>query len=170
MADKFDILKTTKAGPRQLRKTVRNMRDVPKELKLDPTHAQALVIGPHLWTFVMTKDASANWHKLGVEKLTLGVIASGLDRPYLQRILIALPSKGNKVKLEMQDRDGRVLWIGSGLIKRRVLEFSMPITRPGVKAKGMMSGRLTAKGQLILRDSRLPRPPRKRLPTLESKD
>jgi hypothetical protein len=170
MSEKFEVLKTTKASASQLRKTVRNLRGVPDELKLDAARAQALVIGPRLWTFVMTKEAVTGWQKLGTEKLTLGVIASGLDRPYLQRVLVALPATANTVKLEMHDRDGRLLWTGSGQIKGEELEFSMPITRPGVRAKGMMAGSLTADGRLTLHDSRLPKPARKRKPTFESKD
>ena len=170
MAEKFEALKTMKAGSGQLRKTVRNLRGLPADLKLDPSRAQALVIGPHLWTFIMTREAAANWEKLGTEPMTLGVIASGLDRPYLQRMLIALPAGDNKVKLEMHDRDGVLLWTGSGVLEGDELDFSMPITRPGVKAKGMMAGRISSKGQMTLRDSRLPRPARKRNPTLESED
>jgi hypothetical protein len=170
MPEKFEVLKTTKASTSQLRKTVRNLRDVPNELKLDPSRAQALVIGPRLWTFIMTKEAATGWQKLGKEKLTIGVIASGLDRPYLQRLLVALPGKGNTIKLEMHDRNGRLLWTGKGEIKGGELEFSMPITRPGVSAKGMMAGTLTAGGQLTLRDSRLPKPVRSRKPTFESED
>jgi hypothetical protein len=170
MSDKFEVLKTTKASSAQLRKTVRNLRGVPADLKLDPARAQALVIGPRLWTFIMTKEAATGWQKLGKEKLTLGVIASGLDRPYLQRVLVALPSTGATIKLEMHDRDGRLLWTGSGQIKEGEFEFSMPITRPGVRAKGMMAGILTAEGRLTLHDSRLPKPARKHRPTFESKD
>lgn len=170
MSEKFEVLKTKKAAAGQLRKTVRRLRGVPDDLKLDPARGQALGIGPRHWTFIMTKEAASGWQRLGVDPLTLGVLASGLDRPYLQRVLVALPDKGKSLILEMRASNGRLLWTGSGRLKEGELEFSMPITRQGVKAKGMMSGRLSAKGRLTLTDSRLPKPARKRKPTFDSED
>jgi len=168
MPDEFEILKTAKPRSGQFRKTVRNMRGVPAGLELDPARAEALTIGPRLWTFIMTKEASARWDALGSEPVTLGVLAPGLDRPFVERVLVALPDKDKTVRLEMHDSDGRLLWTGSGRVNKGELEFSMPITRPRVKAKGMMAGRLTSKGKLTLSDSRLPKPARKRRPKLES--
>jgi hypothetical protein len=84
-------------------------------------------------------------------------------------MLVATFDKGGKIKLQMIDASGQVLWTGTGKFNRsKELEFEMPITRPNSEHVGVMAGRLTQKGELTFTESRLPRPIKKNAPKLVS--
>lgn len=167
MTDKFEIPKARRATSKELGKTVRDLQGLGGELELDPTRGHVVEVEKRSWTFVMTKQAVAKWDRLGKEEFVVGVLAyhhSGLEAPYVQRELVAMPGPGTSVVLEMRDADDLPLWRGKGRVEAGALEFSMPITRPGATAKGVMAGRLAANGRLTLADSRLPKPSGKKRP------
>ena len=174
MSEKFEIPKARRATRKELRDVARNLEGVRKELELDPTRGHVVEVESRRWTFVMTKDAVAKWASLGEEEIVIGVLAyhqSGLDAPYVQRELFALPGRGQNINLEMRDPDGYPLWKGRGQLKGGELHFSMPITRPGTTSKGVMAGRLNADGRMtLLKSSKLPKPTGKKKPALEAEN
>jgi hypothetical protein len=173
MSEEFENLEVKKATTEELGKIVKNLRGVPEGLTIDPAFATALQSGERQWTFFLTREAIDNWDQLGQMPVKLGILVhqfGATDEPHVQRTLVLFPEDRGKVKLEMRDSVGRILWSGSGQVKGDELEFSMPITRPRVRAKGMMAGRINAKGRLTLSEARLPKPTQKKEPTFVSED
>ena len=173
MARRFEALRTTRTSSAEIRRAVRDAQAIPPNLQLDPTRGQVLAVGERRWTFVLTKGAAAQWNALGREPLTLGALIYQqpvLDAPYVQRLLMALPGRRGSIKLEMRDSSGRLLWTGSGTIRRGILRFSMPIRRLGATARGLVAGGLDRRGHLILTRGILPKPGRRKTPMFLSAD
>lgn len=173
MPEDFEIIKTKRSTPSELRRVVESLRRVPRELELDPARGTMMELGKRQWAFVMTKQAVENWDQLGKKPIPLAVLAHQFETAEdaeVQRVLVALPGTRGKIKLEMRDNMGQVLWTGTAEVKQGELEFSMPITRPRVSAKGLMAGRINSRGELTLSDARLPKPTRKKEPQFVSED
>lgn len=173
MPRQFESLTTKKTTPRELQALLRNVRVDAPGLELAPGRGQLLELGRRQWAFVLTADAVARWDRLGAERVTVGVLAqrfAAAEAARVERVLVALPAARGKVRLEMNDAEGRLLWTGTGTMVRGDLQFSMQITRPGTALKGAMAGRIKRNGQMVLTQSRLPRPIGKKAPTLESED
>jgi hypothetical protein len=170
MAKQFETLKTVKTDPAEVKRIVAALGGSGRVPALDPEKGQAFEIGSRRWTFVLTEEASGGWDRIGREPVVVGVLAHqfpALDEPHAQRVLVALPGKGGAVTLEMRDAEGAVLWTGKGTITKGQLEFSMPISRPGVRARGTVAGRISGDGAITLAKGQLPRPKAK-APSIES--
>lgn len=173
MARQFESLTTKKTTPRNLRALLRNVRVDAPDVELVSSRGQLLELGERQWAFVLTADAVERWDRLGTEPVTVGVLAqrfAAAEAARVERVLVALPAARGKVRLEMNDAEGRLLWTGTGAIVRGELQFSMAITRPGTALKGTMAGRIKRSGQMVLTQSRLPRPVGKKAPKFESED
>jgi hypothetical protein len=173
MSDQFETIKTIETPRDQLRRVVAGAQALPKGLELDAEAGTMLESSGRRWAFVLTRQATKGWNRLGKEPVPLAVLVydfSGLDRPFVQRVLVALPGDRDELRLEMRDDEWRVLWTGTGTLDGDELVFSMPITRPRVDAKGMMAGRIDAKGRLTLTEARLPKPSKPQTPTFDAEE
>jgi hypothetical protein len=175
MADReiFESIKVLEAEPRDFRETVAALRGKHLDLSLDPERGCSMVLGDRRWTFILTSNAASQWERLGKIPMTLGALANhhtGLDEPFVQWLLVAVPGKRRDILLEMRDSDWQLLWTGAATLRGDELEFSMPITRAYVDAKGIMAGSINANGRITVKESRLPRPITRREPTFVVED
>jgi hypothetical protein len=171
MTDAFEKLKTTRTDPAQLKRASAALEASRLAPPLDAARGQSFVVEDRRWDFVMSREAAQGWGRLGKEPVVLGVLAhqfGALDQPEARRVLVALPARGG-VRLEMRSTDGLLLWEGKGTLSGETLEFSMPISRPSARAKGMVSGRMGRDGRITLTEGRLPTP-RGQAPKLESRE
>jgi hypothetical protein len=175
MADRetFESIKVQEVFPRDFRETVAALQRKHVDLSLDPERGCSMVMNDRRWTFILTSNAASQWERLGKIPMTLGALANhhtGLDEPFVQWLLVAVPGKRGSVLLEMRDSEWQLLWTGTATMRGDELEFSMPITRERVNAKGIMAGTIDARGRITLKESRLPRPIAKREPKFVAED
>ena len=169
----FESIKVVDSSPSLIRDTVKSLRGSLANLDLDSRRGTALQLADRRWMFVLGAEANRKWNRMGKEPVTLGVVANnveGIDAPFVQWVLVAVPGARGSIQLELRDSEMVLLGKGSASLRGDELEFSMPIMRPGVDAQGIMSGTLTADGQLKVKESRLPKPLKKREPKLVAED
>jgi hypothetical protein len=173
VAKQFERLTTKKTTPRELQAVLRDVRLPAARVELASSRGQLLELGRREWAFVLTREAVDGWDRLGSEPVTVAVLAqryAASESARVERVLVALPAGRGKLRMEMNDAEGRLLWTGAGSLVRNELQFSMAITRPGTALKGIMAGRIRRNGQLVITQSRLPKPVGKKAPKLESED
>lgn len=169
----FESIKVVDSSPTLVRETVQSLRGRLANLELDHRRGSALQLADRRWMFVLEAEANRKWNRIGKEPVTVGVVANnveGIDAPFVQWVLVAVPGARGSIQLELRDSEMVLLGKGTATLRGDDLEFQMPITRPGANAKGIMSGVLTSDGQIRVKESRLPKPLKKREPKLVSED
>jgi hypothetical protein len=173
MAEFFEKVMTAPTAADHVSKTLARLQELPSGIKLASNAGQSMKSGARSWTFVLTREAEENWDALGKQRMVVAVLVYHLqakDAPYVERILVAAPGSKGALTLEWFDSNWNLLYKGRGALVDGELDFEMPITRPGVKEKGIMAGRVSRKGRITLRESQLPRPINKRKPKFEATD
>lgn len=166
MSTDYEDARAEKAKPSEISKAVKRARGLGPADALDVERASLVQVGDRRWAFVLTKRAVETWKDLGSQDLTVGVLIyeqSGAAAPFVHREIAVRPGKKELI-VEVRE-GGLARWTGKGsLDSKGALQFSVSIDSDRGPGIGLMAGQVTRDGQLIFKNSRLPRPTAKRVP------